>query len=515
MVDIKENYLDIFSSGLVVLAGSILTFFAIYGNPFFRDYVILFDGGYRIFSGLKPFVDFALFPIPISFYIQAFFDKFFGPNLVAMAFHSIILSSIVSIIFYFIIKKHFNRFFSILFSIAFYYSFFGIIGFPWYNQAAFFFFLLNFFLIYFDIEKNFNKNWVLTFSALLAILSIFSKIEIGLIQFLLFSIYFFMTIKNKKDIFTKYVLPFSLAFILINQLIRIVSSKEIIWTSGAIFRRIFDTTLSIFTIDQLVYSFSFYFLVFIIYFFLSNYRQFTDLNMENKKLFYLIVMLNLFILAITLVSGQQVQTKIFALPMNLFLCYLFWKNVFSLGKIVSTQKIFNFIAIFFIFMVILMQFNGISTYQDSFFKSPTRQAYNIFFLENTKYIREDFGCYRGVIHEKKYFDDLKKIRKYIQENNQDFVVMGSYAFLYCDYKIPPPEGLPLWLHEGLTFNKEKNLEDIEKYFSRTKPKLVIEQIYASNETREEFGKALVEMGYEDIDQLYSEYSSINIYQLKE
>ena len=83
---------DLIPSIIIFISISILVFLGIYGTPFFRDFAIIFDGGYRIFIGMLPFRDFALFPIPVTFYLQAFFNKIFGPNLIAMGFYSIALS---------------------------------------------------------------------------------------------------------------------------------------------------------------------------------------------------------------------------------------------------------------------------------------------------------------------------------------------------------------------------------------------------------------------------------------
>lgn len=510
----NKNYiLDILSSAIIFLGISLLTFLGFYGNAFFRDFPIIFDGAYRISIGLKPFIDFALFPIPVPFYMQAILNWIFGPGLIALAFHSIILSSIVSIIFYFIVKKEFNRPFSILLALLFFYSFIGIIVFPWYNQIALFFFLLNFFLLYISLKKHLNKQTVYIMSAILTLLSFFSKMEIGAMHFVLVAGYLLISEKNRKKVLSNYIGVFILLTILIQKFIGAISTS--VSNAGvSSFSGKIHQIFSIFTIDLVFFSFTTYILIFLIFMFIKNYKKFKLLGESSKKLFYLILMINLITLGTTIFSGLPVQTKIFALPLNLFLIYIFIKENYSEGSLRIKKSTLKIVASFLIFILIFTQFNGIANYQYSFFSSPTRQAYNIFFLENTKYERDSFGCYAGSFYERGHLEDLNKIRDYIQESNNDFVVMGEYQFLYCDFKTLPPKGLPLWLHESITFNKEKDLPWIEEYFGKNRPKLVIEQIYAQNSTREEFGDYLRSKGYTKIDTVSSELSEINIFKLK-
>lgn len=505
-----KNYSSLVDSLVIISCVSISTFFGIFGNPFFRDFPIIFDGAYRISIGIFPFLDFSLFPIPIPFFIQALFNVFFGPNLVAMAINTIVLSSIVSIIFYFIVRKHFSRLFSIFLAAAFHYSFIGIIAFPWYNQISLFFFLLNFFLLYFDLDSRIEKKKLFLISILLTIFSIFSKLEIGAMHFVLILGYFLITEKNKKKVLTSYALPFVVIYWLINKSIQFISFWGFDMGASKWAGKIHQI-FSIFTLDLLIFSFTTYFLLFLFYFFLINFRKFKNLNPETKKIFYLILILNLITLGTTIFSGLPVQTKIFALPLNLFLVFLFVKKTLDAGGYIISKKTLKLICVFLIFTLIFTQFNGIANYQYEFFKSPTRQAYNIFFLGNTKYERETFGCYAGTFYEKQHFDDLNKIREYIKKYNQDFVVFGEYQFLYCDYKTSPPEKLPLWLHESITFDKDKNFDEIKKYFIENKPLLVIEQLYAPNNTREEFGAFLEGAGYQKIDVVSSELEPINLY----
>ena len=510
----KNSLKDIIASGIIVTVISIMTFLGIYGNSFFRDFTVIFDGGYRIFTGIHPFVDFALFPIPVPFYMQAVFNSIFGPNLIAMGFHSIVLSSILSIIFYLMIKRDFNRFVSVIFSIAFFYSFIGIIAFPWYNQIAYFFFLLNFFLIYFKIGNITKKNKLFIFSAILTLLTLFSKTEVGFMHFILVSAYFLIFYKQEIKRLTYYFfLPTIFLFVLIRKIIGVLSQKSFELTSGILMNKL-GSLFSVYTVDFLIYSFNFYFLIFLLYLPFTDFKRYIYLNERSKKIFVLILLLNIFVISISLTGGHPIQTKILALPLNLFLAYLLVKGIPKEGKIKVKKNLLKIVAIVFIFLIILMQFNSITNYQTTIFKSPTKQIHNIFFLEETAYAREDFGCYKGMLYEKEHLIGLKRIRQYIKENDKDFVVFGGYSFLYCDYKTDPPKDLPLWVHEGVTFDKKENFYKVKEYFNKSKPKLIIEQLYAPNETREEFGEFLIEIGYEKTGEVSSELSPIVLYTFK-
>ena len=508
----KENILDIISSIIIFVVISLLTFLGVYGNSFFRDFSIIFDGGYRIFIGMKPFIDFSLFPVPIPFYLQAFFNNLFGPNLIAMGFHSIFLSATLSIIFYFICKKHFSRLVSILMAIAFYYSFIGILILPWYNQIAFFFFILNFFLIYFStMNKDLisSRNLFLV-SSILTLLTVFSKMEVGMLQFILLGLYFLIFYYNKrKDLFKFFVVPYLAGFIILTGIIKAISIKGYGFSSSLILNRL-SGLFSIITLDLLIYSFVFYILIFVVAFSLGNINKIKQLNPRSQKVLGLIFLLNLFSLGILLLTGLPIQNRIFALPLNLFLIYLFFKRAYLIDKVQIKKKTIKSLLVVFIFLILISQFVSIANYQLVFFNSPTKQFHAIF-SDKTSTERETFGCFKGALFEQEHFQDLQIIREYIVKNDYDFVVTGEYSFLYCDYRINPPKKLPLWLHQDTTFDLD-DFENIKSYFNETKPNLVIEQIVGSKTTRQEFRDYLIEIGYKESDQLDSELSDIYIYE---
>ena len=352
----KERSLDIISSLIIFVVISILTFLGIYGNSFFRDFPIIFDGGYRIFIGMSPFVDFSLFPIPVPFYLQAFFNSIFGPGLISMGAFSIFMSATLSIIFYFICRKHFSRILSIL-------------AYPWYNQVAFFYFTLNFFLLYFYAtdSKIMSFKDLLLVSTILTILTIFSKMEVGLLHFLLLVIYLFIFYyKERKEILKFYVIPFILCFILIFIIIKSISIIGYGFSESLVSERLV-LLFSTLTLDLLFYSFSLYIFLIISFFLLKNIKTFEKLTPKSKKLVGLVFLITLFSLGVLVLTGLPIQNKIFALPLILVLIYILFKRMQETEKINFSKKTINLILIVGIFLIILSQFTSIGNYQIELF----------------------------------------------------------------------------------------------------------------------------------------------------
>lgn len=507
-----KNFENIISPIIIFISITLLTYLGIYGTPFFRDFVIIFDGGYRIFQGIHPFVDFSLFPIPIPFYLQAFFNFIFGPNLIAMGAYSIFLSSILSIIFYFFSKRHFSVSLSIILSILFHYSFIGVYSFPWYNQVAFFFFLLNFFYIYHSTIKEIKLEKIFLFSSIFTLFTLFSKMDLGLIHLSLVFLYLILFYyKDRKKIFFKFVLPTGGIFILITFFINIISVKGFGFSKNLIFSR-FTQIINFITLDNLVYSFSLYFLIALCYLVFSNIQQIRKLSVNSIKILTLIFILNIFILFSLILAGLPIQTKLLALPLTFLLSYVFIKNSYVKEGVRINKKIAKSFFIIIILFLLISQFSLISNSQSEFFKSPSKQLHYVF-SKNIGYEREDFGCYKGILHEPEAYQDLLKIREQIISHGKDFIVLGEYTFLYCDYNINPPSNFPLWFHEGVTFDMD-NFENIKNQIIEEKPNLIIEQIIMSKIRREDFGKYLIEKGYKKIGTFEAELSPINLYEIE-
>jgi 4-amino-4-deoxy-L-arabinose transferase-like glycosyltransferase len=190
-----------------------LEIFGIFGliAPF-RDYVVVFEGGYRMLLGQIQYLDFYFPTGPIVFLIQAFSQFIFGSNLYAMAAQSFILAVVLCIIFYFILRKEFGWIVSFIFALFFYVSFNGLTFQPWYDHVAYFFFFLNIFLLIKYYKKSSLPKFVYLLSAFLVTLSFYSKQDVGLLQAVFILSYFLFNYFKDLKITLKYFL-FPLIFL--------------------------------------------------------------------------------------------------------------------------------------------------------------------------------------------------------------------------------------------------------------------------------------------------------------
>ncbi len=125
-----------------------LAFFLTYlsgGRGFFAfDQSIVFDGGYRIFSGQIPYKDF-VFPFgPVTFYLQAIFFKVLGISfrsyLICAATIACVAAGIAMVIVRFILGRNLlAELIAGIFTAVWFYAPFGT---PWVDQTAFFFALI-------------------------------------------------------------------------------------------------------------------------------------------------------------------------------------------------------------------------------------------------------------------------------------------------------------------------------------------------------------------------------------
>ena len=186
-----------------------LELFGIFGEIVpFRDYVNVFEGGYRILSGQVQYLDFYFPTGPMVFLIQAFFQFIIGSNLFAMAAQSFVLAIVLCTLFYYLIRKEFSLILSFIFALFFYLSFNGLTFQPWYDHLAYFFFFLNIFLLLKYYKQISLPKSVYILSAILATLSFYSKQDVGLLQVFFVLIFFiFNYSKELKSTFKYYLFP--------------------------------------------------------------------------------------------------------------------------------------------------------------------------------------------------------------------------------------------------------------------------------------------------------------------
>ena len=104
-VNNKSLFENFFVPSIIVFSIFCLVFLGIFGSELSADWTCIFEGGYRIFKGQIPYRDFFMPVGPVVFFVQAFFDFLFGPNLFAMAVHSAFLSCVLAVFFIFWLKN--------------------------------------------------------------------------------------------------------------------------------------------------------------------------------------------------------------------------------------------------------------------------------------------------------------------------------------------------------------------------------------------------------------------------
>jgi hypothetical protein len=477
----------IFSILTIVTSIIILVLLGIYGTPLNSDYVIMFNGGYNIAAGLSPFSDFSAPPMPIPFYLQGLIMNFFGANLFSMAILSILLGSILSIYFYFLIKDYFNKLVSILFSIGLFYSFMGLASFPWYNQIAFFFVLLNYMFITKSLlNKNKKLKHLLIISSIFTILSLFSKPEIGTLHLLSILVFFVYAFRERwKKILIYYCAPTILSFFFFNRVIEMASSlNPFSFTNQVVLKKLI-LLCSLQNFEKIIFSVNFYFLIFIIYFLIRESKVkalFYKFKNQKNRLTILLVLILGITQIIQLTSGQSDQTRLHAIPLSCFLIYLIIFHLQSTeNKINIKKRQIKTIIVFSIFLLLISNFNALSNYNAiNYHKTPTQQIKYIF-LGSPNYIKGDFGCYKGTLFRQQEYDNLQKIRSLIEKHNQNFFISGEFQFLYCDYDKLPPKFVPLWIDLAATM-PEKDIPILIEKIIFDKPSLIIFQPYSFSDS---------------------------------
>lgn len=521
-----NNYLENVIAPLIILLGiSMLTLLGVYGNPFSIDFSIIFDGAYKITQGFVPFVDFSVPPIPVSLYIPAFFQIIFGSNLFAMALVTITLSSILSLIFYKTLKGYFSSIIRIVMAILFYMCFAGILAYPWYNQIAFFFFLLNFFLIFLVAGKEKITNDVLFMSSILTILSIFSKIEVGVIQFFLLSAYFICAYRKKLiSIIKFFIIPtLFISGIIIGLISSISSPVYFVFGIQTFFERI-GHLFNIFILEKMIFSFSFYLILIILaLLFISRRNVLNNPTNEKNRLIMLLFMLNILIFSVSFLSGLTIQTRVLALPLNLFIVYLiFFKGISWKEKIIKLDiSLLKIILVLFSIFFILSSLNFFVSPEISDFKNPLRQT-EYLFSYSSDYFKTEDGCYKGAVFSKEIYEEaFRKVTKTIEENKDKTKILymdDYFKFIKCDYNLSSPKGFPLWFHEGETFQR-KDLEYVLKIINDEKFEVIIVNfmsVYPDTEIF--FEESLVKQRYNKTETIgFSDRFSntLSIYHLKQ
>jgi len=451
----------------------------------FEDGSGMFEGSYRVTLHQVPFKDFFIPYIPLVFYVQAFFNFVFGSTLFSMAIHGFVLAGIICIPFYFLVRKEMGYIMSLIFTVFFYISFNGLQFHPYYNQYASFFFLINIFLIIKSIKKD-SIHWsVYLLSAILGTLTFYSKQDLGLLHIFFVFLYFVINYPKKlKSILMFYVVP-GIVLLLGSYILfcNIIPGFEYWFNIGQPphSSRISNLLEPLKLLD-IFQSWRVYFCVIFVYFIF-----FTKFSPYRKRMMSLFIVISGSTLIHYIISNSTRQIFVTGIPLLIFLLYELIKDFLqdtTLNKNgdLSSRLIVNVILVIFLIWAV----NPLPTYG--------------FILMN--HLNPDMtqipnGCYAGFLITKVGLNELTEIREVIESNNNSFVSMTDYGFLYCDYNLTPPKNIPLWFHEGVSFFRE-NVPDIVSEITSLKPQVILirdPNSYQEPRLDKVFEQAFISKGY--------------------
>ncbi|VVB78737.1 Dolichyl-phosphate-mannose-protein mannosyltransferase [uncultured archaeon] len=466
----KKNIssIDFFILIILLILMLDLELFGIFGDTFFRDYSIIFEGGYRLTHSQIPYQDFFIPSGPVVFYMQAFFNSIFGTNLISMAFHSFFLAAILSVFFYILLRKEFNYLMSFILSIFFFLSFNGMTFYPFYNLTPYFFFFLNIFILFIYRKKDNIPNFILVLSAVLATIGVYSKQDVGLLHMLFLLFFFLFNYKKQwRSIIYLYLLPVVVLIAGIYILLSNISGFAYWFDLGQPphISRVFDI-LSPRSIWGVVTSWKFYIVLFLIFSYLYHIfkgKKDSSLSVFFKNNNSLRLVSFFMIIALTTLISQStsgINNNSFSMgdPILIFLLYILIKENTDFLK--SKGKL---IVAYFLIIILLLSVNPFATYGQLLLN-----------YKNPDLGRVSKGCYSGVLMPKASIEGLDTIRNIIGRYGEDFFSMTEYSFLYCDYNIDPPKAVPLWFDENISFFEE-NIPQIIQVVKSSSPKVILLQ----------------------------------------
>ena len=201
----------IYNNKVLILLLGFLSFFINYHYGFIgmmpMDNTVLFNGGYRVVKGYKPFTDYWLVTGPILDYLNSFFFKTFGISWKAFIFHSSIFNSIFALSSYFVLKKlGLSNLYSFIYSLFISVLFYPVVGTPFVDHHSTFFMILAFYCLIFSLSpKNYNYLILIPTLLLFSFLSKQTPAAYGIIVIsIIVLIFILFEEKKRKEIFLKY-----------------------------------------------------------------------------------------------------------------------------------------------------------------------------------------------------------------------------------------------------------------------------------------------------------------------
>ena len=324
------------------------------------DNTVLFNGGYRVIKGYKPFTDYWLVTGPILDYFNGFFFKIFGISWNSFIIHSSLFNSIFAILSYLVLKKlGLSKLFSFIYSFLASVLFYPVVGTPFVDHHSTFFMLIAFYCLIFYIKSK-NYNYFILIPILL-LFSFFSKQTPAAYGIIIISviilIFVYFDKKKGKTILTKSLigsliaLSFLFLFFFFTEInINNFYQQYILFGSSIGEDRLSDYRFSILN-EVIKFKFISYFTFFLI--FILLFLKIKNLLTLND-FFILITSISL---TISLVFHQMISLNqnfiFFLIPFLCGIVHSFYNKIFSRNYIL----IFSILICFFSVSKYHLRFN--------------------------------------------------------------------------------------------------------------------------------------------------------------
>lgn len=469
---------------IITLIIAIIFFVGAKGNVYLFDSSIVYEYGYLISKGYRPFFDFSTPLLPLIGYIQYISFEIFGFNYNSGIYASFSIVMFQFFILFYLLYKIIDYKTAITFSFLVTIGGMPMIGNLYYNHFLVSIASISFLIMYFEIKSN-NKNLVVQIiKFVLIFIILLIKIHWG-IFLLLLQFIFDLTYSNKKilNIFKFYVwgilffIFFSFILFKITNNARILDfyyfSKKIKFSSNinyiGVLHLIINFPKNIFsTIELNPVSI---FLIFIIPLFLKN-----DLFVKKIKLELFIILEIVFFSIFTSINSAEVGSVL--IPLQFIILFLILIHVRE--ELPYTEQfrikyiIFFLLSIHIIFSIISViygsrkvydetngQFSEISTSLPAFSKRnliSNSQEVNYFF--------------KGVKLTDKQIISFNFVDSILKQNTGKHIFFGpELEILNVVYNNNPLRGFPLWVHPGLTVPKSE-LKKLEMIFENNLPDII-------------------------------------------
>ncbi len=469
-------------ASLIALA---ITFSLFYGTSFFRDMVIVFEGGYRIAGGQVPFRDFYIPGGVVVFYMQALAIWIFGASALSMPAHAGLLAAIVAVMTYRLAREDLGRALSLTASAFMVLSLNGIFGSPHYGFVAYFFFNVVCLLLLRRLEQPVSPGFAAGL-AVLSALAILSKQDL-LVTVPLVALYLWLSgLADARMVLLAYLAPLAMLLLATAALFQL-QGDFLYWFHHGQAPHQSRLPAPGDLIGAIVWDWRFWIALGAIAALL--WRRGPADRTRSGLLSVLFLAVPPLVLAQT--SGLEEQTRLQGIPLLLLVLYRLAttsERLAELGKRSGIRRrTLTHLAKTALVGALLVLVTPVALLVSLDVNLAHHLGRPSLSGVGDGDVRIDEGAYRGVLLREAAARDLSRIRALIRERGARIVNLSSYAFIYADFDLPPPRDLPLWFDHGITFF-DAQLPALTEGLVARKPEVLLLQDAHNHHDREVHGR---------------------------